>query len=225
VKADRAYNLILGACGLITAACLYLVARREFKGTSPPILQADVAVPVFVPTWRDLQAFGSLVGRREAYLHLVVFSDLECPFCRRLHQHVDRLIAEDSASMSMTFIHSPIATHRFAEPAARAAECTKLEHQFPAMLSQIFKKQDSLGLITWEQLAIDVGIQDLRSFERCRSATAAVDAIEKGRLAAEQMQITGTPTVLVNGWRLGAPPGEQALRAAIEKAKRGESVY
>jgi protein-disulfide isomerase len=45
--------------------------------------------------------------------------------------------------VSLIYIHFPLTGHRFAMPAARAAECAGNQGRFQAMYDQLFDGQDS----------------------------------------------------------------------------------
>ena len=118
--------------------------------------------------------------------------------------------------VSHTFIHYPVLSHRFALSAGRAAECANNQDKFAAFVDVIFAKQDSLGLKTWIEYAREAGVSDTARFSSCSLDTAPIRRVETGRQLGERNRLTGTPTVIVNGWRLPGTPSEARLFSLID---------
>ncbi len=45
--------------------------------------------------------------------------------------------------------------------------------------------------------------------------------ISAGRIAGSDVGVNATPTVLVNGWRIGTPPGDEELEAMVRRVSAG----
>jgi protein-disulfide isomerase len=113
--------------------------------------------------------------------------------------------------------------HRFARPAARALECAGDQLRFGEFVEAVYLQQDSLGLKPWTSIARDAGVTDTARFERCVSEKERVARIEDGVAAATRLNVTATPTVIVNGWKFALPPSEQTLMLTAERLLRGQS--
>jgi protein-disulfide isomerase len=46
-----------------------------------------------------------------------------------------------------------------------------------------------------------------------------------GYRLAQKFDVTGTPTVLINGWRFGRPPTDSILLAAIDTLLAGGEAF
>ncbi len=66
-----------------------------------------------------------LKGNKDAQILWVEYSDLECPFCKRLHDSgaIKNLEAKYGDKMAFVFKHYPLPFHPTALPAAESAEC------------------------------------------------------------------------------------------------------
>lgn len=64
-------------------------------------------------------------GNKSASIVWVEYSDLECPFCKRLHDSgaIKNLEAKHGDKLALAFKHYPLPFHPTALPAAQAAEC------------------------------------------------------------------------------------------------------
>lgn len=182
---------------------------------------AEGLEPTFVPNWEDIEAEGVMQGNGAAKVRIVEFSDLECPFCMRFHATRTSLKRRYGDLVSSSFVHFPLPSHRFARPAARAAECAAVVGRFDGFIARVFEKQDSLGLKSWGSFARAAGIEDTARFVQCSQDTALVVRVERGRALGEALGLKGTPTVLVNGWRLPEPPDSVTLFAMAERILEG----
>ena len=139
------------------------------------------------------------LGPKDSKVSVVVFSDFECPFCRRAAEPVKRL--QKHYGVAVFYLHYPLrAAHPHAEGAARAAWAAQQQGKFWEMHDVLFANAPALA---WEQVkgyATKLGL-DMKRFEadvNDEKSKAAVDAdYEQGRKAG----VDGTPTFYVNGRR------------------------
>ncbi len=89
-------------------------------------------------------------------------------------------------------------------------------------MDEIFRKQDSLGLKSWGSLAMSVGIADTAAIARCAQAEDVPTPVEEGLTSGKRIGVSGTPTVLVNGWLFSIPPYD-SLGTVLGRALRGEA--
>lgn len=197
----------LGTIAIAAAAIAVGAAtvHREFA-PAHALGAAQNASVTYVANWKSLAQHGVWTGRSGAPLTIVEFADFECPYCKRFHKAVAQLEASRPGSVSLSFVHFPIETHRFARPAARAAECADKQGRFESMHDVLFDKQDSLGLKPWDDYAAEAGVANLRAFRECIRDTSTVARVEDGVAVGNAMSVHGTPTVIINGWRFPRPP-------------------
>ena len=63
-------------------------------------------------------------GPADAKVTIVEYSDFQCPYCARAHSTVDQVMKEYKGKVRLVYKNFPLGFHKFAEPAAIAAECT-----------------------------------------------------------------------------------------------------
>ena len=213
VTFDRIVSVVLAVSGLSIAGAL--VHREFFSGQPASRPARDIVSSRFEASWESLLPVGTrLMGPDVAQTHIIEFGDFECPYCRRLHTELSKALSAND-SVQVTFVHFPLRIHRFARPAARAAECAAAQGRFGPFADALFAKQDSLGLKTWASYSRDAGIRDTIAFAQCVSKTTPVAAIEAGVAAADRLGLHATPTVLIDGWFLSRIPPGDSLRAII----------
>jgi len=212
---ERLSSAALGIAALVIAG---VFVHREFFGERSRAPTQYVSGRV--AEWREALTVGRVIGDTGAPAKLIEFSDLECPFCRQFHAVTETIRAKYPGDVAVVLVHTPLKGHRFAEPAARAAECAHVQGKFAAFVSRVFDKQDSLGLKSWVSYGRDAGILDTVSFVKCVASNDPVLVVERGKELAKKLGITGTPTVLLNDWRFGAPPSERELASAIDSLRK-----
>jgi protein-disulfide isomerase len=228
-RIERAVSLVLSLAAVVILAVL---GQREFfargvgrSPAAPPVPPDPYSIPpVFYPEWRRLLDVAVRDDTSDTPVIIVEFGDFECPACRRFEMVLDSARIRFASSLSVAFVHFPLPQHRFARPAARAAECARSQGRFGAMARSIYRFQDSLGLRPWSTYASEAGVKDTAEFNRCIAERGPVPAVEAGFEAGKQIGLSGTPTVIVNGWRYRYPPTAEVLFGAIGDLLAGRSL-
>jgi len=217
---ERTLSTLLTVAAITIAVAL---VRREFfteQAASREKLDAG-----YKSDWRSMLQSGRTIGNPSAPISIVVFSEMQCPFCRAFHATVTRLQELHSGKIAYTFIHFPIAAHAQAFSASHAAECAHEQGEFARLVDVAFLNQSQLGIRRWSLLAQDAGVKDTALFNRCMEIESVPALISSGKALGEKLRVGGTPTVFINGWRInGAPPDSQMTRV-VEDLLAGRKPY
>jgi protein-disulfide isomerase len=213
------------ATGLIVAAAIAVATanlHREFARPARSSGRNSFTAPTYVKNWKEIVEAGTIIGDRNAPVKIIEFADLECPGCRLFYSRVRDLPASVRSKYALVFVHFPLRMHRFAMPAARAAECARAEDKFTSFVDVVFGKQDSLGLKPWAAYALEAGIRDTAAFARCAASSAPLPRVEAGLASGKSLSVTATPTIIVNGWRYSAPPFDSLAAVIARSSPRAE---
>jgi len=219
---------ILDGAATIVLVCAAIavggsVVHREFRSANAaPARGTRGGAPVAVPDWQRFAAVGNWIGDSTAKVVIVEFADFECPFCKRFHERFQNARDSLGGDVALLLVQYPIDGHRFARPAALAAECAAEQGRWAAFHNQVFDKQDSLGLKPWVSFARDAGIADTVTFSSCVARKGRSSRIDAAIVAANSINITGTPTVLINGMRYPMAPYDslvEIVRHQVRAAK------
>lgn len=210
MRLERLLSTVLTISAASIAIVLIHREVRSLRGT-PATSTPLPGPPALRPNWREALQVGYTIGPPNAAVQLIEFSDFECPFCKRFHEDFESVAAALPGQLSLTFVHFPLGSHRFAKPAARAAECARSSGRFAEMTRLLFRKQDSLGLKSWESFARDAGVPQLSDFSECLESAHADSAVSRGLRLGEAWGVRSTPTVLMNGWEYSIPPSAAVL--------------
>jgi protein-disulfide isomerase len=165
-------------------------------------------------------------GTPTAPVTLVAFMDLQCPFCARAHETVERLKQNHGPeTLRLVYKHNPLPFHRDALPAAVAAQSVYElagPEAFFAFVSTVYRNQQSLSDANLVQYAEDVGVD--RGMLLSRTANPRMQSKVQADMAlAQKIGATGTPAFRINGLTLvGAQPYEkfaEIIDSERQKAK------
>lgn len=218
-RLEALLNVALAAAALSVAA---VTVDRHLRPDAAEGLTRVSVPPTAVEGWDALLEKGSRIGEATAPVQIVEFGDLECPFCRTFHEAVQRISSERPGAVALTFYHYPLTSiHRFAEPAALAAICADEHAVLPAYLDNIFQGQDSLGLRSWASYAGAAGVRDTIAFNDCLVSDRAPTKLASDVSLGDRIDVSATPTVLVNGLRYWVPPSPDSLQAIVDRILGG----
>ncbi len=181
-------------------------------------LLGNAAWELRVPAFRvqvETEGHASL-GPADAPVTVVVFSDFECPYCRRFNDALDRVREEFSDQMRLVFRHYPLrAIHPLAQKAGEAAVCAGDQGKFWEYHDALWT-DTSLAPDTLEQHARLVGL-DTEEFAECLNSGRNYQRVQTDVETAMDLGQSGTPAVFVNGRKVGGAIGYTQFRAEIER--------
>lgn len=210
----------------ILALAAVAVAASAVKSSFVSRAEARALAPDYVESWKKALPLAHAIGGDSlAPITLVTAVDFECPSCALFHQTVNAVVTARPSVVRAVYVAFPISYHRFAMPAARAAECAARVGRFAEWAEAVFSHRDSLGIKSWGQFAASAGIADTTMIRRCANDARPVPLIDAAMEFSKSIGVDATPTVLVNGWRFHQPPSRASLDSAIDavlrKQKRG----
>lgn len=96
----------------------------------------------------SIKANSYVKGNKDAKITWLEYSDLECPYCAKLHNSgtVESLTEKYGDKLNIIFNHFPLAFHANAEPAAQILECLAEEKgadAFYSLMKKSFKDEKS----------------------------------------------------------------------------------
>jgi protein-disulfide isomerase len=164
------------------------------------------------------------LGPAGAPVTVVVFSDFECPYCRRFAETL-RQVASEEKQVRFLFRNLPLEMHPWAKPAAEIAACVETQNgeAFWRVHDYLFEHQQELTPGNLTPRLIDFA-GSLRGVHRgqvrqCVEKRAAAPRLQADAALAAALHVTGTPTVFVNGERLGSgAPTREHLLTVIREA-------
>lgn len=178
-----------------------------------------------------------ILGKPDAPVKIVEFSDTECPFCKRFHFTMKEIMNEygKKGQVAWVYRHFPLdSLHSKARKEAQATECANEfggNGKFWEYLDRLFEttpSNDQLDLALLPKIAGEVGLDKMR-FESCLAGDMRggkyKELIEADYKDAVSSGGTGTPFNIIispNGKKtvvVGAQPYD-AIKEVIENSLR-----
>jgi protein-disulfide isomerase len=143
--------------------------------------------------WHRLISEGERLDSGGGPVVLVEFSDYECGYCEKQHHRFGEFLSSNPP-VGIVFRHLPIAGHRAAPGAARAAICAGRQGAFASLHAHLFA--DSVWKVdtNWTRVARQSKVPDLTAFAECLSSPETAARLREDLELAQSLDITGTPT-------------------------------
>ncbi len=201
----------IAALGVGMLVPLMLLLPRRNQATAPAS-QADrqvVVSQVFSSMNRaSLIGTSATKGNPNAPIVLFKFSDFQCPYCTVAAGYMQDFVGNHESDILYVYKHLPLTQiHPEAMPSAKAAWAAQQQGQFWLYHDGLFVNQNRLGEDLYLELAEAMQL-DLEQFNRDRTSAEAETAIQQDLALAQQLQLQGTPSFIMNDLLIpgGAPP-------------------
>jgi protein-disulfide isomerase len=142
---------------------------------------------------------GYSLGRPDAPLTMVEFTDLQCPYCRQFATTTfDELKRNwiDTGKLRYISRDFPLEFHQHAMNAARAARCGGEQGKFWEMRWTLMRNANLLSPAFITKTASDLKL-DTAAFAACTASTKFDADIQGDMIEAVNVGITGTPSFVV----------------------------
>ena len=213
---DRLLAIVLTIAAFAMAVTLVQRERRASLNTRSA--EARIA---YVPEWKEALSLSIPRDTRAAPVTIVEVIDLECRACARFSSIARDLERRFVDSLAVVLLHYPLSQHQFAREAAHAAECSDQAGVAAAFVETVLAKQDSLGKLEWGGLASRAGIKDLSAFRDCMNDPLTTMRIDSAIVLAKRLRAVGTPTIIVNGWRIRGPLTTELIGTVVGELLAG----
>lgn len=188
---------------------------RELRAQVQKMQSAPAAVPAEPRIVTVPLGDSPSLGRAEATVALVEFTDYQCPFCKQAHDNMLALFIKkyvDTGQARLVSRNYPLMLHSNAEPAANAVLCANAQKQFWAMRDWIFANNMALTTSNFLRAAADLKL-DTNAFGVCFGATTFANQIARDKADAEAAGINATPTFVLGRVSGGKVTGTVLLGA------------
>lgn len=137
-------------------------------------------------------------GSPDATVTVVEWADFECPFCKEVYPVLDKLVSRFDGQVRVVYKFYPLDSHPHGEIAARAGVAAFNQGKFWEMHHKMFDNQSRLEQADLERYAREIGL-DVAKFRADMASKETGDRILKDKQQAEQLGLTGTPMIFING--------------------------
>jgi len=154
------------------------------------------------------KATGPFAGAEKSPVLIVEFSDLQCPHCKVAAPTLNQLISEEPQA-KLVFQSFPLPLHDWAQKAAQYGDCVaqKDNAAFWKFVDGVFAAQESISAANADEkltaIATGAGV-DGPATAACAKTPASAEHVKQSFELGRQLDVSGTPTVFVNGRRISS---------------------
>lgn len=155
------------------------------------------------------------MGPKDALVVVNVYSDFQCPVCKRSADPIKQLAADFPGKVKVYFRNNALAMHGRSKPAALAAWAAKNQGKFWQYHDKLFQT-GQLDDGSLEQAAKDLGL-DLAKWKADIADPKNGERLDQEAKWAESMGASGTPGFFVNGVRQVGWGSYLALKSIVQR--------
>ncbi len=154
---------------------------------------------------------GPTRGPATAPVTIVEFSDLQCPHCKEAEPIMDKLVGEEK-NVKLVYQNFPLPSHDWAQKAASYADCVGRSNNdaFWKFIGSVFESQTDINAANADEkltaLADKAGVKGT-DIAACATKPETTSRVEHSVALGKAVEVNSTPTVFVNGRKIGSVTG------------------
>jgi protein-disulfide isomerase len=172
------------------------------------------------------------LGSKDAPVKIVEFGDFKCPSCQYFSQEIAPQLEKDYIGKGLASLHFMNFTFLGPDSTTAALAAQSVYHQsneaYWKFYDALYKNQGNeniqwatpdflTNLIRSQGIAVDAD----KVMNDIKNKTYA-DEVDEHNAKARKAGVTGTPSLFINGVKLGNSMDYDAIKAAIDQALKGE---
>ncbi len=190
-------------------------AIEDVKETAPdPFAPISEELRTAIETTENVPAFGPA----DAETVMVMFSDPNCGYCRRQLSAILRLMDEHS-EVRVVFREIPVVSAETVDVVA-IAHALHMQGKYREYLTELADSSKRVNGDIALEMARKIGA-DMDRLRNDRFSRKTTEATRENIALASKVNVTGTPTLFINGTVLRGAHTYEDIREIIEKIKEG----
>ncbi len=176
-----------------------------------------------------ITSFDSVLGNRDAKVVIVEYADFQCPACKIYSSLLKQTVEAYKGEVAVVYRHYPlIEIHSRAIISAKAAEAAGMQGKFFEMANSLYENQEewvkSNNPEKLFSLYASVLKLDIKKFESDMKLQVVEEKIAGQRLQAKKLNLSGTPSLFVNGKLIPLPQSgaefQQVINTELQNLSR-----
>jgi len=169
-------------------------------------------------------ATGPARGPADAPVTIVEFSDLQCPHCKDAQPVINKLMTE-AKNVRLVFQNFPLPMHDWAAKAAAYADCVGRESNdgFWKFIESVYGAQSDITAANADEkltgFADAAGVKGADT-AACAAKPESTDRVERSSTLARAQDVTSTPTLFINGRKVGGAAPYEVLQKLVDFAAK-----
>lgn len=153
------------------------------------------------------------LGSKNPKITMVVFSDFSCPVCKSFHPKLRKVILKYAKDIKIIYKDFPVVSEN-SSTLGLIARCAGEQGVFWEMHDELFLEQANMSAEKID-LILEKLFLDQKKFNTCLSEERYINEIKKDFALGQRLEIKGTPTLFINGYKLSGDIPEKILEQLI----------
>lgn len=223
--ATRSLLFVALAALLSTPACKGSTSSQadpSYDVELPGAADVDDSLSAKIPGDRVPATYGQgdpIKGAKAPLVTIVEFSDFQCPFCGQTASVLEEVAAAYPDDVRLVFKHFPLKMHPDAAEGAKAAVAAQRQGRFWAMHDRLFADRTAMKEGDLKAHAEALGL-DADKFAADLADPEVAAKVEADQAQGRALGVKGTPTLFVNGVRIGGAPKPDVLRELVDAERQ-----
>ncbi len=155
------------------------------------------------------------LGSGNPQITIVEFADFSCPACKSIYPKLRKIIFDRAKDVKIIFKDFPVVSEN-SLPLALFGRCAGEQGLFWLMHDQLFANQGEINNEKLNQIVKQIGLEEDK-FNNCVKNEKYLNGIKKDFVLGEKLEISGTPTLFINGYKLTGDIPEETLNKIIDE--------
>lgn len=156
-------------------------------------------------------------GPTDAAIHIVEFSDFECPYCARAAEAVRPIKERYGDKVHFSYRHFPLSFHKSARPAAEGAQCAQAQGKFWEFHDAVFASGGLAG--SGIRDAAERAGLDMNAYDACLADGKVAAQVQADFDKGVEVGVEGTPSFFVNGQPFAGSASDLAAEIESQLAR------
>lgn len=183
------------------ALLILLILGGGFLFLNKPIIKTQTSFSFDI---NSLTKNSVPLGNPNAPVKIIVFSDFQCPFCKKLYFETIKRIKEDyiDKNLAVLYYKEFAILGKESIDAALASKCAKAENKYWEYVDLLFNSQagENIGSFSEEnliKLAENLGL-DKEKFKKCLEEKQYINEVQDDINQGVSLNVRGTPYIIIN---------------------------
>jgi len=147
----------------------------------------------------------AIIGKKDAPVTIVEFSDFQCPFCARFYSVIKDVMAAYPDKVRVIIKHFPLPFHSNARPAAKLAMAANEQGKFQGMMESLLASGGDVTEPKIKEYAKKLGLDYNKLVADYKNQDARWEKqIQDDMQLGAGVDVRGTPTFYLNGRKTNA---------------------
>lgn len=200
---------------------------RQAERTFVEKLRAAATIQTFLiapesPIFKISTTDQPSLGKADAPVTIVAFTDYQCPSCAAMHPELERLVKEYGDKVRLVTRDFPLSQHAEAFKAAEAAEAARDQGKYWEYIQILLRNQSALSVDKLKGYASELALDRTR-FDSALDSGKFAESVQRDIEDGMKLGINGTPAIFINGRRVSAK-GYDELKAIVDAAFKAATV-